>query len=162
MLYSVGRFGFNDEFALETFVMEALNERQRGAIRHVQMGLSVRAGMNFARCLEMLPNLRKLEVHVAFLNGDLFTPWLAKGGLEMLDDEVEFPVRLERVRVEVIAGFDKGRQNDSVRAARRKVASRLEQFLTGFPVDEDADVPRGNADRTMATWRYLLRNGCNI
>ncbi|KXT11678.1 hypothetical protein AC579_7049 [Pseudocercospora musae] len=160
MPYSTSTFWFNDEFAMETFVMEGLTMRQREAITHIQVGLSVRAGMNFARCLEAMPNLKRLELNVAYLNGDLFTPWLQAGALEP-DDDVEFPVKL-RARVEAIAGFDKGGQADLGRAARRRVAARLEDFLQGRPVDDGADVPKGSGDRSMSTWRYLLRNGCSI
>ncbi|KAF7198127.1 hypothetical protein HII31_00483 [Pseudocercospora fuligena] len=160
MPYSTSIFWFNDEFAMETFVMEGLTMRQREAITHIQVGLSVRAGMNFARCLQSMPNLKKLELNVAYLNGDLSTPWLQAGAPEP-DDDLVFPVKL-RARVEVIAGFDKGGQIDLGRAVRRRVAARLEDFLQGRPVDDGAGVPKGSGDRSMSTWRFLLRNGCSI
>ncbi|EME78048.1 uncharacterized protein MYCFIDRAFT_212621 [Pseudocercospora fijiensis CIRAD86] len=160
MPYSVSTFWFNDEFAMETFIMEALTARQREAITHIQVGLSVRAGMNFATCLQSMPNLKKLELNVAYLDADLFTPWLQAGAPEP-DDDLEFPVKL-RARVQVIAGFDKGDQIDVGRVVRRRVALRLENFLLGRPVDDDAQVPKGSCDRSMSTWRYLLRNGCSI
>ncbi|KXT02970.1 hypothetical protein AC578_10618 [Pseudocercospora eumusae] len=160
MPYSTSTFWFNDEFAMETFVMEALTERQREAITHIQVGLSVRAGMKFARCLQSMSNLKRLELNVAYLNGDLFTPWLQAGAVEADDDE-EFPVKLG-ARVQVIAGFDKAGQIDLGRASRRRVAVRLEDFLQGRPVDDAADVSKGSGDRSMSTWRFLLRNGCSI
>lgn len=158
--YSLSTFWFNDEFALETFVMEALTARQREAITHIQFGLSVRAGKQFATCLRMLPNLKRVEIYVAYLNGNLFTPWLRQGATEP-DDDLEFPLRL-KAEVQVIAGFDKARQLENSRAERRKVAERLEAFLVGQPVDEEAKVSKGPTDRSMATWRHLLRNGCSI